>query len=130
MSVNPTDLLSQRHKVFQQAQERYQRAIVARAAAQQQVSELESVLAAAEARDRVALGDALVDGRHPSKSEAESVRSQLEGAKGESEALVYAEERAAGALDRLPASTRTTGFVRPRAHSAKRVPHTRRRSAS
>lgn len=102
MSVNPTDLLGQRHKSYRQAQERYQRATAAREAAQQRVAALETELATAEARDRVALGDALVDGRHPSKSEAESVRSRLDDAKREAEALVYAEERAAGALDRLP----------------------------
>ena len=102
MSVNPTDLLAQRHKAYRQAQERYQRATAAREAAQQRVAELESELAAAEGRDRVALGDALVDGRRPSKPEADSVRPRLEDAKREAEALAYAEQRAAGNLDRLP----------------------------
>lgn len=102
MSVNPTDLLGQRHKTYRQAQERYQRATAAREAAQQRVSELESELAAAEGRDRVALGDALVDGHRAAKPEADSVRSRLEDAKREAEALSYAEQRAAGNLDRLP----------------------------
>jgi hypothetical protein len=102
LSVNPTDLLSQRHKGYRQAQERYQRATAAREAAQQRVGELKSELAAAEARDRINLGDALVDGQRPSKPEADSVRVRLEEAKREAEALGYAEERAAGALGRLP----------------------------
>lgn len=102
MSINPTDLLAQRHKVYRQAQKRYQRAATARATAQQRVAELESELAAAESRDRISLGDALVDGRRPGRPEADNVRPQLEAAKREAEALAYAEERAAAALSRLP----------------------------
>lgn len=102
MSLNPTDLLAERHKSYRQAQERYQRAMAAREAAQERVAELKSQLAAAEARDRVSLGDALVDGRRPSRPEADSIRPRLDEAKREVEALAYAEERAAGALDRLP----------------------------
>jgi hypothetical protein len=102
MSVNPTDLLAERHKNYRQAQERYQRAVAAREAAQRRVTELEAELSVAEGRDRVTLGDALVDGRRPSKPEADSVRPRLEEAKREAEALLYAEERAAGALTRLP----------------------------
>lgn len=102
MSVNPADLLAQRHKAYRQAQERYQRATGAREAAQQCVSELESELVGAESRDRMALGDALVDGRRPSKPEADSVRSRLEDTKREAEALAYAEQRAAETLGRLP----------------------------
>ena len=102
MSVNPTDLLAQRHKAYRQARERYQRATAAREAAQQRVSELESELTRTESRDRMALGDALVDGRRPSKPEADSVRPRLEDAKREAEALSYAEQRAAETLGRLP----------------------------
>ena len=105
MSVNPTDLLAQRHKGYRQAQDRYRRAVTARQDAHQRVTELESELAGAEARDRDALGDALVDGHRPSKPEADSVRSQLDEAKREAEALTYAEQRAAGTLDRLPRSS-------------------------
>jgi hypothetical protein len=53
-------------------------------------------------RDRVALGDALVDDRRTSKPEADSVRALLEDAKRKAEALVYAEQRAAETLSRLP----------------------------
>jgi hypothetical protein len=102
LSVNPTDLLAERHKSYRQAQERYQRAAAAREAAQQVVAELESELAGAASRDRISLGDALVDGRRPSKPEADRVRARLDEAKREAEALAYAEERAAGALGRLP----------------------------
>jgi hypothetical protein len=102
MSVNPTDLLVQRHKGYRQAQERYQRATAAREAVQQHVAELEAELAGAEARDRISLGDDLVDGRRPSKPEADSIRPRLDEAKREAEALAHAEERAAGVLDRLP----------------------------
>jgi hypothetical protein len=102
MSVNPTDLLVQRHKGYRQAQERYQRATAAREAVQQHVAELEAELAGAEARDRISLGDDLVDGRRPSKPEADSIRPRLDEAKREAEALAYAEERAARVLDRLP----------------------------
>jgi chromosome segregation ATPase len=121
VSVNPTDLLAQRHKAYRQAQERYHRATAAREAAQQRVSELESELASAEARDRISLGDALVDGHRPGKPEADSVRPRLEDAKREAEALAYAEQRAAGNLDRLPrehkddwlqAATRSLGKAR------------------
>jgi hypothetical protein len=121
VSVNPTDLLAERHRRYRQAQERYQQATVARETAQQRVAELESELAVAESRDRVALGDALVDGRRPPRPEADSIRSRLEAAKGEAEALAYAEQRAAGALGRLPvehkrewlsAATRSLGKAR------------------
>lgn len=102
MSAHPTDLLTQRHKSYRQEQERYQRAVAARQDAQGRVTELESELARAEARDRVALGDALVDGRRPAKPEADNVRPRLEEAKRDAAALVDAEQRAAAALDRLP----------------------------
>jgi hypothetical protein len=102
MSVAPTDLLAERHKSYRQAQERYQRATAAREAAQQRVAEQESELSAAEGRDRISLGDALVDGQRPGRPEADSVRPRLDKAKREAEALAYAEERAAGALGRLP----------------------------
>jgi DNA repair exonuclease SbcCD ATPase subunit len=102
VSTNPTDLLVARHRPYRQARERYQRSTAAREAAQQRVAELESELSAAESRDRVALGDALVDGHRPGKPEAAGVQSRLEDAKREAEALSYAEQRAAGNLDRLP----------------------------
>jgi hypothetical protein len=102
VSVNPTDLLSQRHKPYRQAQERYQRAAASRATAQQRVAELESELAAAEGRDRISRGDALVDGRRPGRSEADSIRPRLEEAKRDAEDLAYAEQRAATALSQLP----------------------------
>jgi hypothetical protein len=102
MSVAPTDMLTQRHRAYRQAAERYQRAVIARESAQQRVTELESELSVAEGRDRVALGDALVDGNRPGKPEADSVRQRLEDAKRDHEALAYAEQRAAGNLDRLP----------------------------
>jgi len=102
MSVNPTDLLAQRHKAYRQAQERYRRATAARETAQQRVSELESELAAAEARDPCGAWRCAVDGNRPGKPEADSVRHRLEDAKREAEALSYAEQRAAGNLDRLP----------------------------
>jgi hypothetical protein len=53
-------------------------------------------------RDRISLGDDLVDRRRPSKPEADSIRPRLDEAKREAEALAYAEERAARVLDRLP----------------------------
>jgi hypothetical protein len=121
MSVNPTDLLAQRHKAYRNAQERYRRAVTARESAQQRVSELEGELTAAESRDRVALGDALVDGNRPGKPEADSVRQRLGDAKRDAEALAYAEQRAAGQLDKLPrdykadwlsAATRSLGKAR------------------
>ena len=102
MSVAPTDLLAERPKVYRQAQDRYRRATFAREAAQQRVSELERKLSGAEGRGRVALGDALVDQRRPPKPEADTARQLLEEAKREAEALAYAEQRAASALDRLP----------------------------
>ena len=102
MSIAPTDLLTKRHKSYRQAQERYQRATAAREAAQQRVAEFESELARAEAHDRISLGDALVDGQRPARREADSVRPRFEESKREAEAIAYAEERAAGALDRLP----------------------------
>jgi hypothetical protein len=102
VSVSPTDLLAQRHRAYRNAQDRHRRAIAARESAQQRVSELESELSAAQARDRVALGDALVDGNRPGKPEADSVRARLEDAKRDAEALAYAEQRAAGNLDQLP----------------------------
>ena len=102
MSMNPTDLLAERHKPYRQAREHYPRATAARAAAQERVAQLDSELAAAESRDRITRGDALVDGRRLSKSEADSVRPRLEEAKRDAEDLAYAEQRAASALGRLP----------------------------
>ncbi len=98
----PTDLLLERHKSYRQAHERYLRASQARQSAQTRLQELEGELRAAEARDRVALGDALVDGCRPPTSEAEKLREALEEAKRQSEALSYAEQRCASELDKLP----------------------------
>jgi hypothetical protein len=107
MSVNPTDLLADRHKTYRRARERYQRAAAAREVAQQHVTELESQLGSAEHRDRVQRGDALVDGRKPPSSEAEAVRAMLVAAKRDAEALMYAEQRAASVLDELPRRHKT-----------------------
>ena len=79
MSIAPTDLLAESHKSYRQAQDRYRRATLAREAAQQRVSELERKLSGAECRDRVALGDALVDQRRPPKPEAETAPSAARG---------------------------------------------------
>jgi hypothetical protein len=103
MSQNPVDLLAARHRRYRAAQDRYRRASGAREAAQQKVAELEASLRGAEHRDRVALGDALIDQSRPPKPEAEKARTLLDDAKRELEALQYAEQRAAVALDRLPA---------------------------
>lgn len=107
MSQAPTDMLAARHKPYRQAQERYRRATAAREAAQQRVSELEQQLVNAETRDRVQLGDALVDGRKPPAGEAEPVLARLEAAKREAAALAYAEQRAPQAVDELPRTHKT-----------------------
>lgn len=106
MSDNPTDLLSQRHKGYRQAQERYQRATAAREAAHR----LWPSSSRGWRPPRPATGSTLamrssMDSAHPSPSD--SVRVRLEEAKREREALVYAEERAAGALNRLPREHKT-----------------------
>ena len=102
MSQNPTDLLSERFKIYRQAQDRFRRATAAREAATVKVEELEAALRSAEHQDRVALGDALVDQSRPPQPEAAKARATLEEAKRELEALQYAEQRAGAALDRLP----------------------------
>lgn len=102
MSVNPTDLLAERHRPYRAARDRYQRAGAEREKAQQLVSELERELAIAEARDRDARGEALIDGRKPPADQADDVRAALEAAKRDVEDLQYAEQRAASKLDTLP----------------------------
>ena len=77
MSRAPTDLLIERHKDFRQANERYQRAIEAHGAGRERVAALEASLGAAETRDRMALGDSIVDGRKAPPSEAEALREEL-----------------------------------------------------
>ena len=100
--MTPQELLAERFKPYRQAEERYQRAAASHVGAQQRVVELESELAAAESRDRVTRGDALVDGRRPGRSEADNIRPRLEEAKRDAEDLAYAAERAAQTLDNLP----------------------------
>jgi hypothetical protein len=102
MSVNPTDLLADRHKGYRQAPGALPACRGCAGGPQQRVAEFESELAAAESHDRINLGDALVDGHRPSRPEADSVRPRLDEAKRDAEALAYAEERAAGALGGLP----------------------------
>jgi hypothetical protein len=119
VSVNPTDLLAERHKPYRVAQERYQRATAAREAANEKVAQLEACVHDAEARDRIALGDALIDQRKPPRPEADDARSRLEQAKREAEALTYAEERAAAALDQLPREHKTEWLSRADAGLAK-----------
>jgi hypothetical protein len=58
--------------------------------------------ALAEARDRDALGEALVDKRKPPAAQADVARAALQAAKRNVEALQYAEQRAASKLDALP----------------------------
>jgi multidrug efflux pump subunit AcrA (membrane-fusion protein) len=100
--MNPTDLLAGRHKAYRQARDRYLRATAAREQAQQRVNELERELATTEARDRVDLGEALVDKRKPPAAQADAARATLQAAKRDMEALQYAEQRAARKLDTLP----------------------------
>jgi hypothetical protein len=124
LSDNPTDLLSQRHKGYRQAQERYQRATAAREAAHR----LWPSSSRGWRPPRPATGSTLamrssMDSAHPSPSD--SVRVRLEEAKREREALVYAEERAAPALSiGCPESTRPSGFAQPHVRSTKRGPPT------
>jgi hypothetical protein len=70
--------------------------------AQARVQDLERELRVAEGRDRVALGDALLEGRKAPASEADAFRKSLEGGKRDAEALAYAEERCASELNNLP----------------------------
>jgi hypothetical protein len=100
--VNPTDLLAERHRSYRAGRDRYQRAVVTRERAQERVGELERDLAVAEARDRDALGEALVDDRNRPAAQADTARATLEVGKRDLEALQYAEQRAARKLDALP----------------------------
>jgi hypothetical protein len=104
--VNPTDLLAERHRSYRAARTRYLRATAEREKAQQRVSELEGDLAAAQAGDRDALGEALVDGRKPPADQADDARDALQTGKRNLEALQYAEQRAARKLDELPQENR------------------------
>jgi chromosome segregation ATPase len=110
--VNPTDLLAERHRSYRAARARYLRATAEREKAQQRVSELERELAAAEARDRDALGEALVDGRKPPATQADDAHAALQAGKRDLEALQYAEQRAARKLDSLPRENKEAWLAR------------------
>jgi hypothetical protein len=104
--MNPTELLAQRQRDYAKAQDRHARALEHLHAAGERVQALERELAEAEDADRIALGDSLVDGRKPPASEAEKVQAALAKAQADYEALMYACERAASELDRMPQERR------------------------
>jgi hypothetical protein len=101
--VTPHELLARRHRDYKKAEDRHLHALEACAQAEQRMHELERELAAAEDEDRRVLGDALVDGTKRPARKTERVRTALENAKAELEALQYAAERAGQTLDRMPA---------------------------
>jgi hypothetical protein len=102
VSLNPLDIIASRHKPYAKARERHERSIAACEQARGRVAELERKLAAADAGDRVAIGEAIIDGRRPPASQADAAREELKQAQREAEAIAYAEQRAAAALERLP----------------------------
>jgi hypothetical protein len=100
--LNPQDLLAQRQPDYAKARDRHNRAVQARAQAEQRTQELERKLADAEDADRLSLGDALVDGKKPPARKTERVRTALAKAKEELAAVQYAVERTGQELDRMP----------------------------
>jgi multidrug efflux pump subunit AcrA (membrane-fusion protein) len=116
--MNPTDLLAGRHKAYRQARDRYLRATAAREQAQQRVNELERELATTEARDRVDLGEALVDKRKPPAAQADAARATLQAAKRDMEALQYAEQVPPASSTHCPERTRKRGSAEQNAISA------------
>jgi hypothetical protein len=104
--LNPQDLLAQRQPDYAKACDRHNRAVQARAQAEQRMQELDRKLADAEDADRLSLGDALVDGKKPPARKTERVRTALAKAKEELAAVQYAIERTGMELDRMPAEHR------------------------
>jgi hypothetical protein len=104
--MNPQDLLAERHTAYRKAADRAQRATTKRSEAQATVAEREQELRMAEARDRDALGDALVDGSRPPTPTAPKAEARLEAARRELDALTEAEQRALSTLTRLPGENR------------------------
>jgi hypothetical protein len=92
--MNPTELLAERHRDYGKALDRHLRALEEWRVAQERVQTLEHELADAEDADRLALGEALVDGAKPPAGKADRARAAVEKAKSELEALQYAAERA------------------------------------
>jgi hypothetical protein len=105
--MNPTELLAERQRDYGKALDRHLRALEQWRIAQERVQGLERELAEAEGVDRLALGEALVDGAKPPARKADRARTAVQKAKSELEALQYAAERAGEVLDRMPVERRS-----------------------
>jgi hypothetical protein len=98
--VNAEDLAADRWKPIKQAREQIAKSEAALAASRTRLEELRSVIPATEARDREALGAALVDGKNEPTPEAEQLRTELAAEERRNDALQAAVERARGEIGR------------------------------
>jgi hypothetical protein len=99
--MNPAELGAARFRPLRQAFERLERARRAYGEAGARVEQLRRELRLAEAADRRARGDALVDGRREPASKAGRIRAELEKAEQEQADLNDAATRAADAVPHL-----------------------------
>ena len=118
--MTTTELLAKRHREYAKALERHERAMEQWRAEGERVQALERELADAEDEDRVALGEALIDGTKPPSRKAERARAALAKAKAELEALHYAVQRAGQAIDRRPGENRRA-WLRQAEHDFQRA---------
>jgi chromosome segregation ATPase len=77
MTMNPVDVVAGRHKEVRKARERIAKVQRTLESERERLNAIRSEIAAAEQRDRRALGDALVDGRPEPAREADGLRATL-----------------------------------------------------
>jgi hypothetical protein len=102
MTATPQELLAQRHGAYKKTLDRVLQLVEDRQQAEQRKHDRQRELAEAEAANRQALGDALLDGgKHPDRK-TERARASLEKAEAELTALQDAVDHVGAVLDRMP----------------------------
>jgi chromosome segregation ATPase len=98
MTTNPVDVVAGRHKEVRKARERIVKVQETLERERERREAISAEIAAAEQRDRRALGDALVDGRPEPAREAEELRAKLDAQERRIEALLEALDTAQAAV--------------------------------
>ncbi len=88
--MNPVDLIASRHKELRKAREEIGKVQAALDRERARLTELQAGIAAAEQRDRKALGDAIVSGSPDPASESDALRADVEQQQRRIDALLAA----------------------------------------
>jgi hypothetical protein len=106
--MNPEDVAAARYKEVRQAREQTAKTEAALEKATNRLEQLRSQLPRAEAGDRTALAEVLVDEKHEPASKAEGIRAEIERQEQRVEALRLAGGEARGQIPTLVSANRAT----------------------